>query len=112
MIRPKYSAAEIYPCSCGSTDLSLLGSRISDDKIMVKIQCKSCGKSVESFAKHRHDAEDSAVKQWNYNRQPQTHDQRIIDFLAGKLAAISGNINDKPVTTEEVIAWAEKNVKK
>ena len=41
-----------------------------------------------------------------------TDQQRIIDFLAGKLAAISGNINDKPVTPEEVIAWAEKNVKK
>ena len=26
--------------------------------------------------------------------------------------AISGNVNDKPVTPEEVIAWAEKNVKK
>ena len=42
----------------------------------------------------------------------QRHQQRIIGFLAGKLAAISGNINDKPMTTEEVIAWAEKNVKK
>ena len=42
----------------------------------------------------------------------QRHQQRIIGFLAGKLAAISGNVNDKPVTTEDVIAWAEKNVKK
>ena len=77
-------------------------------EIVFDITCHKCGKSVFAHKRSRNEAMLSAVEQWNDGREPMTYDQRIIAFLAGKLAEIS----DKPVTTEEVIAWAEKNVKK
>lgn len=50
----------------------------------------------------------SAVEQWNDGREPMTYDQRIIAFLAGKLA----EINDKSVTPADIIELAERNAHK
>ena len=99
------------PCTCGSEDYAMKCKEVNGE-IVFDITCHKCGKSVFAHKRSRNEAMLSAVEQWNDGRDPMTYDQRIIAFLAAKLAAISGNINDKPVTTEDIIAWAEKNVKK
>lgn len=116
MVKPKFSTMEVLPCSCGNSSLKLHGARIDSKKIMVRISCKDCGKSAEGYGVHRKEAEEIAISEWNRGKSPtiehdnRSHEERIIDFLAEKLAAISGNINDNQVTADDVIAWAERNI--
>ena len=99
------------PCTCGSEDYATNCIEVNGE-IIFDVTCHKCGKSVFARRHDRNEAMMSAIEQWNGDREPMTHDQRIIAYLAGKLAEIASVSTDKQVTPAEIIELAERNVHK
>ena len=100
------------PCTCGSENFSTKCVSFSiEEGVLFEVHCNSCGNTVVGHGETRNEALLNAVSNWNGDRAPMSHDQRIIAYLANKLAKmVNATSSGKPVTPADIIELAEHNI--